>query len=317
MRRITSNLIPHRLESMFKNWQLRQKFTAILLSTLILGLSGIAIAMGFILTTDTQNQITSQALILMETMNSVREYTDTQVKPELIDRSEIEFLPETIPAYSAREVFETLRQNNLEYRDFFYKEATLNPSNLRDRADQFEKEVVERFIRDPDLKEITDFRSAPGGQLFFIARPIQITKESCLRCHSTPEVAPPSVVERYGTKNGFGWQLGEIVGAQIISVPAQKLVSKARQSFVGIMVIISGVFISIILLVNYLLNHNVIRPLKRIVKVAEEVSIGNLDADFEQLSGDEIGSLAEAFRRMKLSLAMAMNRLSRINRPER
>lgn len=301
---------------MFKNWQLRQKFTAILLSTLILGLSVIAIAMGFILTTDTQNQITSQALILMETMNSVREYTDTQVKPELIDRSEIEFLPETIPAYSAREVFETLRQNNLEYRDFFYKEATLNPSNLRDRADQFEKEVVERFIRDPDLKEITDFRSAPGGQLFFIARPIQITKESCLRCHSTPEIAPSSVVERYGTKNGFGWQLGEIVGAQIISVPAQKLVSNARQSFVGIMVIISGVFISVILLVNYLLNHNVIRPLKLIARVAEEVSVGNLDADFEGLSQDEIGSLAEAFRRMKLSLAMAMNRLSTINRPE-
>ncbi len=301
---------------MFKNWQLRQKFTAILLSTLILGLSVIAIAMGFILTTDTQNQITSQALILMETMNSVREYTDTQVKPELIDRSEIEFLPETIPAYSAREVFETLRQNNLEYRDFFYKEATLNPSNLRDLADQFEKEVVESFIRDPDLKEITDFRSAPGGQLFFIARPIQITKESCLRCHSTPEIAPSSVLERYGTKNGFGWQLGEIVGAQIISVPAQKLVSNARQSFIGIMVIISGVFISVILLVNYLLNHNVIRPLKLIARVAQEVSVGNLDADFGELSQDEIGSLAEAFRRMKLSLAMAMNRLSKINRPQ-
>ncbi len=302
---------------MFKNWQLRQKFTAILLSILILGLSAIAIAMGFILKTDTENQITSQALILMETMNSVREYTSTQVKPELIDRSEIEFLPETIPAYSAREVFENLRQNNPEYRDFFYKEATLNPSNLRDRADQFEKGVVERFIRDPDLKEITDFRPASGGKLFFIARPIQITKESCLRCHSTPDIAPSSVVERYGTKNGFGWQLNEIVGAQIISVPAQKVMSQQRQSLVVIMAIISGVFVLVILLVNYLLDQNVIRPLKRIVRVAEEVSVGNLDADFEELSKDEIGSLAEAFRRMKLSLAMAMNRLSKVNRPDK
>ena len=302
---------------MFKNWQLRQKFTAILLSILILGLSAIAIAMGFILKTDTENQITSQALILMETMNSVREYTSTQVKPELIDRSEIEFLPETIPAYSAREVFETLRQNNPEYRDFFYKEATLNPSNLRDRADQFEKGVVERFIRDPDLKEITDFRPASGGKLFFIARPIQITKESCLRCHSTPDIAPSSVVERYGTKNGFGWQLNEIVGAQIISVPAQKVMSQQRQSLVVIMAIISGVFVLVILLVNYLLDQNVIKPLKRIVRVAEEVSVGNLDADFEELSKDEIGSLAEAFRRMKLSLAMAMNRLSKVNRPDK
>ena len=300
---------------MFRNWKLRQKFTAILLSILILGLSAIAIAMDFILKTDTQNQITSQALILMETMNSVREYTNLQVKPELIARTDIEFLPETIPAYSAREVFETLRQNNPEYRDFFYKEATLNPTNLRDRADQFEEKVVEEFIRNPNLKETSDFRRASGGKLFYIARPIQIKDERCLQCHSIPENAPPSMVERYGTKNGYGWQLNEIVGAQIISVPAQKVISQARQSFVGIMGIISGVFILVILLVNYLLNHNVIRPLKRIARVAEEVSVGNLDAEFEELNQDEIGSLAEAFRRMKMSLAMAMNRLSRINKP--
>lgn len=300
---------------MLKKWKLRQKFTAILLGILIFGLGLIAIAMGFILRSDTQNQITSQALILMETMNSVREYTSSQVKPELIDKIEVEFLPETIPAYSAREVFEGLRQNNLEYRNFFYKEATLNPSNLRDRADQFETKIVERFISNPNLKEIADFRSVSGGQLFFIARPIQIKKESCLQCHSTPEKAPPSLVERYGTKNGYGWKLNEIVGAQIISVPAQKVVSQARQSFVGIMIIISGVFISVILLVNYLLNQNVIRPLKRIVRVAEEVSVGNLNADFDELRQDEIGSLAEAFGRMKLSLSMAMNRLSKVNRP--
>ena len=301
---------------MLKNWKLRKKFTAILLSILILGLSAIAIALGFILKSDTQNQITSQAFILIETMNSVRQYTSNQVNPELREKIQVEFLPESIPSYSAREVFEGLRQNNLEYRDFFYKEAALNPSNLRDRADQFETKIIEKFINEPDVKEISAFRSAPGGDLFYIARPIQIKQESCLQCHSTPEKAPPTMVEFYGPNNGFGWKLNEIVGAQIISVPAQKLVSQARQSFLGIMSIISGVFIAVILLVNYLLNQNVVKPIKRIVRVAEEVSVGNLDADFEELGQDEIGSLAAAFRRMKLSLAMAMNRLSKVKRPK-
>ena len=82
------------------------------------------------------------------------------------------------------------------------------------------------------------------------------------------------------------------------------------------MAIISGVFAAVILLVNYLLNHNVIRPLKQIARVAEEVSVGKLDADFEELSQDEIGSLAKAFQRMKMSLAMAMNRLSQVKRPD-
>jgi HAMP domain-containing protein len=297
-----------------KNWKLKQKFTIFLLAILLIGLTLVGGALATVLKLDTEKEIISQALILMETMNSVREYTNNQVKPELVDQIDTEFLPETIPAYSAREVFENLRQKNSEYRDFFYKEATINPSNLRDKADNFEKQLVEKFIANTNTKELTGFRAAPSGQLFYIARPIQITNESCLECHSTPDIAPRSVIERYGSVNGMGWKLNEIVGTQIISVPAKKVFDRARQSFILIMAIISLVFIVVILLVNYLLNRNVIRPLNRMARVAEEVSTGYMDAEFEQTSNDEIGNLAEAFKRMKLSLTMAMTRLSQVNR---
>ncbi|BAU64411.1 sensor protein [Stanieria sp. NIES-3757] len=300
-----------------KNWKLKQKFTIFLLAILLIGLTLVGGALATVLKHATENEIASQAFILMETMNSVREYTNVQVKPELVDRIDEEFLPETIPAYSAREVFETLRQKNPNYRDFFYKEATINPSNLRDKADSFEKELVAKFIANNNTKELTGFRSAPSGRLFYIARPIQITQASCLECHSTPEAAPSSVIERYGSVNGMGWKLNEIVGTQTISVPAKTVFDRARQSFILIMAIISLVFIAVILLVNYLLNRNVIRPLNRMARVAEEVSTGYMDAEFEQTSNDEIGNLAEAFKRMKLSLAMAMNRLSQVNKYKR
>lgn len=302
---------------MLRNWQLRQKFTAILLGMFLVGLTVIGLSLFKVLEEDTENQIASQGLILMETMNSVRAYTSTQVKPELIDRMEEEFLPETIPAYSAREVFENLRDRNPEYRNFFYKEATLNPSNLRDRADQFETEVIRNFIANPDIKETQDFRSTPSGDLFYIARPITITDPSCLECHSSPDIAPRSQIERYGTVNGYGWKLNEIVGAQMISVPAQKVVKQAHQSFVIVMGIVSLVFLLVIVLINYLLNRNVIIPLKRMARVAEEVSTGNMDAEFERMNRDEIGNLAEAFKRMKLSLSMAMGRLSQVNKINR
>lgn len=300
-----------------KNWKLKQKFTFLLLGILLIGLTLVGGALATVLKLATENEITSQALLLMETMNSVREYTNNQVKPELADRINIEFLPETIPAYSAREVFETLRQKNSNYRDFFYKEATLNPSNLRDKADSFENNLVDKFIANNNTKELTGFHTASGGKLFYIARPIRITQESCLQCHSTPEAAPPSVIERYGSVNGMGWQLNQIVGSQTIYVPAQTIVARARQSFVLIMAITSLIFIAVILLVNYLLNRNVIRPLNKMARVAEEVSTGYFDAEFEQTSNDEIGNLAEAFKRMKLSLAMAMNRLSQVNKYKR
>ena len=302
---------------MFKNWKLRKKFTIILLGIFIVGLTLIGTALITVLERDTESQIASQGLILIETMNSVRAYTSNQVNPELRDRLDEEFLPETIPAYSAREVFEDLRDRNVAYREFFYKEAVLNPSNLRDLPNRLESEIIEKFIGDPNLKEMRKFRSTPTGDFFYIARPITITNPSCLQCHSTPDIAPRSQVERYGTVNGYGWKLNEIIGAQIISVPAKKVISQARQSFLLLMGIISLVFLLVVVLINHLLNLNVIRPIKRIARVAEEVSTGNMDAEFDRMNKDEIGNLAEAFKRMKLSLRMAMGRLSQVNRVRR
>ncbi|MEE3719771.1 DUF3365 domain-containing protein [Tumidithrix elongata RA019] len=300
---------------MFKNLRLGAKFNLLLLTAFLISIVSSGIALSAILNRNAESQIVSKALVLIQTMNSVRNYTSTQVNPQLAPRleTEAEFLPQTVPGYSAREVFEHLRTNK-DYADFFYKEATLNPTNLRDKADSFESDLVQRFRNDSGLKELTGFRSFPGGDLFYIARPIAVGKESCLRCHSTPEAAPKSMLASYGRENGFGWKLNEIVGAQIISVPAQEIVNSARQSLLFVMLAVCSVFAIAILLINLLLKQAVIKPLRRMAQVAQDVSTGKMESEFEQTSHDEIGVLAEAFNRMKLSLAMAMEML---NRPDK
>ncbi|MBD2679578.1 MULTISPECIES: DUF3365 domain-containing protein [Nostoc] len=295
---------------MLKNLNLKQKFTILLLVILTFGLSLSGFALSSLLRENAKQDISSTALMLMQTMSSVRKYTSTQVNPELADKLVTEFLPQSVPAYSAREVFEILRKTP-DYRDFFYKEATLNPTNLRDKADGFETEVVEKFRNKPDLKEVSGFRSIPGGDIFYVARPLPISEESCLKCHSVPEAAPQSMITLYGTANGFGWKLNEIVGAQIISVPANNVINKANQSSLLIVLIVSTIFIATILLVNFFLNRQVVMPLKRMTRIAEEVSTGHLEVEFEQMSNDEIGNLARAFKRMQLSLEMAMKRIKR------
>ncbi|MGI2905859.1 c-type heme family protein [Tolypothrix sp. VBCCA 56010] len=295
---------------MLKNLNLKQQFTALLIIILALGLSLSGFTLSYVLKQNAMHDITSTALMLMETMTSVREYTNTQVQPLLENQLETEFLPQTVPAYSAREIFDHLR-TNLKYRDFFYKEATLNPTNLRDKADNFETTIINNFQKKPDLKQSSGFRSMPSGDIFYMARPLIITQESCLKCHTSPDIAPKSMIERYGTANGFGWHINEIIGSQIISIPAGKVISKANQSSFLILVIVSTVFIAVIFLVNLFLNQKVVRPLKRITRVAEEVSTGHMDVEFEQFSNDEIGQLARAFRRMQLSLEMAMKRIKR------
>jgi HAMP domain-containing protein len=290
--------------------QLGQKFTLLLVLVFLGGIIASSIALSSVLNQNAQVQLTTKALMLMETMNSVRDYTSNQVNPELADRLNTEFLPETVPAYSAREVFETFRGNPV-YADFFYKEATLNPTNLRDKADDFEAQLVAQFRQQSTAAEVSGFRQSPAGDLYYIARPIKITNPTCLECHSTPAAAPASMIERYGSENGFGWQQDEIVGAQMISVPAAKVLKSARQALLIILGIFIIAFSIAIVMVNLWLKRYVVRPLNRMAMAAEAASMGDSEAEFSQTSNDEVGKLAGAFNRMQMSLQMAMQRLDR------
>ncbi|MBD0344140.1 MAG: DUF3365 domain-containing protein [Coleofasciculus sp. Co-bin14] len=298
------------LRSVLRNLKLGKKLTILLFLVFVGGIVVSGAGLATILNRNAQNEISSKAFILMGIMNSVRNYTDTQVRPELADKLKSKFIPQTVPAYSAREVFEKLRADKA-YKDFFYKEATLNPTNLRDKADSFEKEIVERFRKETNLKELSGFRATPDGNVFYIARPLAVSKSSCLECHSTPDAAPKSMIEQYGTAHGFGWNLNEIVTAQMVSVPASTVIQNASRSFVWIMGVVVVIFAAAIFIVNRWLNRYVVRPLNRMAQVAEAVSTGDTDAEFEWVSSDEVGSLAEAFSRMKMSLVMAMKRLER------
>ncbi|OWY68696.1 histidine kinase [cyanobacterium TDX16] len=300
---------------MLKNLKLTAKFSLMLVVVFIGGIIISGAALSKVLEQRAEREVSSQAAILIKAMNAVRAYTSERVNPLLAPKLETEpvFIPETVPAYSATEVFENLRKNE-EYRNFFYKEATLNPTNLRDKADAFEAKIVERFRNESNTKEISGFRNLPGGEVFYIARPLAISKESCLRCHSTPEAAPKSQIATYGSEWGFGWKLNEIVAAQIISVPSSEIFESSRRSLSLVMGILFGIFTIVVLWLNFFLKRSVIQPIKKMSRTAERVSTGEMSADFEQNSNDEIGILAASFNRMKSSLEIAMKLLSQQTR---
>lgn len=297
---------------LFKKLKLGSKFNLLLIIVFLTGITLSGITLSWVLQQRAQAEVTAKALILIQTMNSVRDYTSNHIQPILSPKLETEpvFIPETVPAYSATEVFQSFRQNE-DYKGFFYKEATLNPTNLRDKADGFEKSLIERFRTEPNLQEISDFRTLPGGRVFYIARPLAIKKDNCLRCHGNPSDAPKSQLATYGAENGYGWKLNEIVSAQMISVPAEEVFRQARQSLALILSILLGVFAVIVFGINYLLKRAVILPLRKMAKTAELVSMGEMNTEFEQKTEDEIGTLAKAFNRMKSSLEISMNLLNK------
>src|SRR5262249_36926849 len=163
-----------------------------------------------------------------------------------------------------------------KFADFAYKEATLNPTNLRDRATDWEVDIVNRFRQYPGEQESVGERDTPDGRSLYLAKPITIKDPACLVCHSTVEAAPKSLLRRYGPANGFGWKLNEVVGAQIVSVPMTLPIKRADTAFFTFLGSLAAVFAVVFVALNVMLMRIVVRPVTRLAMVADQVSLGKI-----------------------------------------
>ena len=118
------------------------------------------------------------------------------------------------------------------------------------------------------------------------------------------------MLDLYGPANGFGWKVNDIIGAQIVTVPSVVPIQRANHTFSIFMLSLAAVLVITFVMLNLMLYSIVIRRVKRLAKIADEVSLGNLEAgEFVTRSKDEIGVLSEALARMKASLVQAMKML--------
>jgi HAMP domain-containing protein len=283
------------------------KFNLVFLVVFALGLGASGVIARKLLQENAHAEVLDRARLLMDSAIAVSTYTSTQVAPLLETQMTYTFLPQSVPAYSSSEVLNALRKNHPEYA---YKPAMLNPTNPRDRAQDWEEDVIQQFRQSADRSEFIGERMTPSGPVTYIARPIKITNPSCLRCHSTVEAAPKPLVEKYGPANGFGWNLNEVLGAQVVSVPMSVPLERADRAFGVVMGLLAGVFLLIGLALNLMLWKLVIQPVARLSALSDRVSLGELDApEFAVRSKDEIGTLAQSFTRMRKSMVHAMKML--------
>ena len=260
-----------------------------------------------VLHANARDEVLQNARVMMESANASGDYTNAQVRPLLETQLKYKFIPQSVPAFAATEQFNELRKN---YPDYTFKAATLNPTNPRNHATDWEIDIVNQFRQSAAKTEVIGERATQTGRSLYLARPIQIKDPACLTCHSTPDAAPRTMVETYGSTNGFGWKVNEIVGANIVSVPTSVPVQRANYTFRIFLLSLLVVFAFTIGMLNVMLYLFVIRRVKRLSKLADEVSLGNLEAgEFQTQSKDEIGVLTEALGRMKTSMVQAIKML--------
>jgi protein-histidine pros-kinase len=286
---------------------LRAKFNLVLLAAFVVGLALAAVVSYRVVRENARHEVAQEATIMMAAAGAVRDYTSKEIKPLLIDQLKVRFLPHVVSAWAAQT---NMRTVSAQFPDYTYKEAALNPTNPADRANDWESDIIADFQRDGSLKELTIFRDTPTGQVMCVSRPIRIVDKGCLSCHTTAAEAPPTMVDLYGSANGFGWKLNDIIGAQIVTVPMRVALDRANALFLTVFIGLAAVFLVTLLLLNLVLHFMIIRPVGQMSAIAGEVSMGNNEApEFPEKGHDEIASLAQSFNRMRRSLTNALQML--------
>jgi len=85
----------------------------------------------------------------------------------------------------------------------------------------------------------------------------------------------------------------------------------AQSKLQGTLIMIMAVILVVSALLIFLVVSQALKPLKDFTRIASEFADGNVDQPIVSTSQDEIGQLAEVLERLRVSLKMAMSRLSR------
>ena len=253
-------------------------------------------------------QVLQQAQLMVESARAMRDYTGEELEPLLMGSPEASerFLPQIIPFYGATQMFTRLRK---QFPEYTYKEAALNPTNLRDRAVDWESDVIGQFRNHPDQKELIGERDTPSGRSLYLAHPIA-TDDTCDACHGLPDKAMPMVIKTYGSVNGFGWKANEVIGAQIVSVPMTVPEQIADKAFRHLMINLAAIFLVTLIAIDMSLYFIVIQPVRRLATMADRISKGEMEmAELPVRGKDEIAGVTQSFNRMFVSLVKAFKLL--------
>lgn len=145
-----------------------------------------------------------------------------------------------------------------------------------------------------------------------------LTNEGIILSHSESEDLIGQDVSALGTQEGYRlYEASIYLGEDIPSWTAVTTVSQAELTSNSTEASMASAAISTILqlllgFIIYKIIKKTLRPIHTIGKAAEDLSLGNLSTEIVYTSNDELGGLAETFRKMSNILKLYMNEISRV-----
>ncbi len=282
------------------------KFILAVLSCIIIVMLGAAWNLNNLQAQVLEREARNRSEMVLNFTHANRNYVKKQLRPvveKITDKMIFEAMSSTFATRNVIEIF------NEQMPEYIYKQATTNPLNPLDKTNTFEQELIDHFKENEKLEELTGYTKIGDEERFYLARPIKV-EASCLDCHGNPANVRKEIVQRYGTENGYWWQVGDIISALMIYVPTQDL----RAGFSSTLQTLWGTFVALIVMVSLLIyfwfGKLVGRRLKRVAHVMSRTAANpGEQAEIRDKSKDEIGIVATAFNQMSASLHQLYNDL--------
>jgi hypothetical protein len=253
----------------------------------------------------------SKAKIMLDRNLAIHTYFTHQLKPALfnmIEKSpaidtETYFEPVWMSStYAIREMEKYFQ--SLTDMDYYYKECAINARSPENEADAYEKAFIQKLNESPTLETHASVRTISNQPFFAVLRRGEKMEQSCLRCHSTPNMAPGDLVSIYGPERSFNRSADEVVTAFSIRIPLGEAHVSANQLTFQLTILFAIVFIGLFAIVAFLNNRLMFIPLKNIRKKALQISTDpkHLGEQIDLPEGKELAELVMAFNEMSIQL---------------
>lgn len=217
------------------------------------------------------------------------------------------FIPELMSKFVvSRMEFEIFSETLKGYK---FKQATLDPLWMENKADIDEQKVISYFDKNPQASDQQGVMDKAGEKYFYTAKPIRVNKAFCLTCHGDPADAPADQRDIYGIENGYNWKMDATVGTSIVYISIAQALADAQQAALKIFAVGVACLLVTIICIWIFLDRVVVAPIIKLSAFSKNISVGkNLCDTVRTDSSDEIGNLANAIDRMRVSINKLLKR---------
>jgi nitrogen-specific signal transduction histidine kinase len=298
-----------------RNFKLITKFTLAVGFILLI----FCIVFSSLLYVHLKNQVIEDAnektRIIMTNIGAVGGYVNEVLRPRMFEilphlRHHDDFVVEAMSTTHIRH--EVMARFNKDLKDYVYNRVSENPLNPMNKADELHEKMGRIFREDRNRTSWNGVVTLKGQEYLVRAQPIRADK-GCLKCHGDPLQAPRGLVKKYGTKGGFGWKEGDIMGVESVTIPLATTLGQIKG--VAISTFIFGLAMLLFLFVSLqgTFWSLVSRPLARLTTVFKGIVKGTepLKQDLPIDAKDEMGELTESFNEMATHLYSAQEDLKK------